>query len=170
MKFILGAAVYAPQEFTVKERAFSLLTAALVFVWNDVFTLVMILAASATLGDYWIGRRIAKAHKEYDSLKAELGFVGKMAGFLILLLIRGLEVALSRAQVGEIPLDTSGYVATAFAIGYLGKQIESINAHRASVDGLKWPLLDKFIEKMGSLVELLFNGKGKTENGTDDQS
>lgn len=158
VSLIFGSAFYKPKEFTFFEKILAIVVSFGQFLWNDMFAWMFTIAVIATLSDFLLGTRISKLKDEYDSLKAELGLVGKFAGILIIMIVRGMEVKWSALTFMDFPLDTGGWVATAFAVGYIMKQLQSINEKRTSIDGQSWPLFDKFVEFITTPLERLFGG------------
>src|SRR5689334_10466005 len=69
------------------------IAAAVQFVITDAFAGAFILVFVAGVADYWIGVKAARAQvpSAYDSAIAHRGWLGKMSGFVLLLLIRALE-------------------------------------------------------------------------------
>ena len=92
----------------------------------------------ATIGDFYFGAVVARLSDRYDSVEANKGWNGKLAGILLLCLVRSVEWWASQHQLGDLLAaampgtggDTHGAVATLLAVGLFGAEIESIENHR----------------------------------------
>lgn len=120
-------------------------------LWNgllgDVFSGIFVLAAIASLYDWWVGRTAAKHRGDFDSGAAKWGFQAKLANLTQLLLIRALEFWLGAASIVE----TRGFVAAALAMALFAEEMASAHATRVKAGAKPMPLIGRVIGWMDQI-------------------
>ncbi|HEX5520194.1 MAG TPA: hypothetical protein VFX29_00810, partial [Longimicrobiaceae bacterium] len=80
---------------------------------HDLFTLLLLIAVGATWYDYHLGRWVAlNVLEQYDELRARVGQVSKISGFVLVLIVRLLEAALGQGAAAS----TGGMIAVALLV------------------------------------------------------
>lgn len=110
-------------------RAFGAALAIVQVIRQDVFSGMLGLVVAAAIIDWMYGRVVARRTNSYDHSRAAAGWQSKLAGVLILLLVRAFEAWLASAGAG----DTRGLVATALAGALFASEVDSISHHREAL-------------------------------------
>lgn len=137
----LFAVFWSPLGRLESAKLIAVLAAIAQYLMTDAFAGAFILVFVAGLMDYRIGVRSAKLMKLYDPLIAHRGWLGKMSGFCLLLLIRALEFYLH----GQGFLDTHAALATGVALSLFAVDVQSIAHHREELGLQPIPALGDLI-------------------------
>lgn len=115
-------------------------------VWfSGVFGSVLSLFMVSSLFDWWFGRKAARKEGRYDPNVAHYGLHSKLSGIVLILLVRGLELALAGDAMF---IDTRGYFATALALALFANDLESIHHHRVTLGAAPIPFLGRIIDTL----------------------
>ena len=104
----------------------ALLGAGVSYLMTDVFTSALGLIICSSGLDYVVGVRAAKARKAYDPEIAHAGFLSKVSGVALMMLVRMLEDWMMRQDL----VNTGGWIAAALTLSLFAVDLESIQAKR----------------------------------------
>lgn len=121
-------------------------------VWNDFFLMALVAVFASHLYDWFYGRMIARIQDggiHFSEEVSRLGLHSKMATFVIILLVRALEVTIAGGGLAE----TKGMLAAGIAVVYVVQDIRSIEAKKlASTGSGRIPLLSTILDGIEHLV------------------
>lgn len=117
------------------------LTGVLAGAWQtvsaDTFTRLLFLILVAASADYLFGVKSAKHRGVYDPRIAHGGAIGKVAGLVLVLLLRGIEGWLLLSDF----VDSRGAIATTVGVALLSVDLQSIAHHREALGAPPVPVL-----------------------------
>jgi phage-related holin len=112
------------------------------------FNLALSLVMVTAWIDYLAGSITAHALGEFKSGVAYSGFLSKLFGIVLVLLVRALELFVALTGV----FDSNGALATAAAVSLVAVDIVSIAKHRARLGGEPIPFITAFTDWIQSSV------------------
>lgn len=112
--------------------------------------LVAVLLLSSSI-DWWFGRAAAKKRGVFDVGVSAWGLHSKIAGVLLVVVLRLVEVVLNQAGVP----DPHGVLAVATAAALIYQDLESIDLHRQTLGGRPIPILTSVLKVGRRLAESL---------------
>lgn len=134
-------------------------TAVLVALWQwitgDAFHAALALVLVTALIDYMTGTVTAHVLGEYKSGIAYTGFLSKLLGLVLVLVVRALEGFI--AVTGF--LDSRGAIATAAAVSLIAVDIVSIAKHRQRLGGEPIPFVTALTDWIQSAILEKLPGK-----------
>lgn len=101
------------------------------------FVIILTILVGAIAGDHVFGSLAAKHQRSYRPLSEHTGLVGKAAGLVVVLILRGLEAWVGSFGAGS----TRGALASAVALGLCVVDLKSIERHRKALGAGPIPLL-----------------------------
>ena len=119
--------------------------------WTGLFTWVFVLLLAASLLDWKLGVRDARAGATYDSAIATWGLNGKIATFVQVLVIALLEWRIN--ETGW--LETHGMGGTFVGVVMLMRELKSMDDRRVSKGGRPMPLLGWLLARLETMEEQL---------------
>lgn len=118
-------------------RVFAAAVAMYQYLIADALTPALFLVLMSGAVDYWVGVRVARSLGKYDPQIAHRGFHGKVAGVLLVLLVRVFENYVRQLSM----VDTKGAVAAAICISLFAVDLQSIAHHREMLGAKPIPIL-----------------------------
>lgn len=115
---------------------------------TDIFTTALFLIVLSGMFDYLLGVRAAKLRRAYDSEIAHAGFLSKISGVGLMMLVRIAEQWMLSAGV----VDTHGWIAAALTLSLFAVDLESIQAKREELGGRPIPALGSFTTMLHNLI------------------
>ncbi len=104
---------------------------------GEVSILLMGVLLVSSAADWWLGRAAAVRRGDFDPAISGWGLKSKIAGIILVALLRLLEAALTQAGVP----DPHGILAVVAAAGLIHQDLDSIDHHRRALGGKPIPLL-----------------------------
>lgn len=139
-RFFLAVPFIRLAEAPSWSKALGFIGAMLSYLVYDLFGGFLLVALiPATLADFYFGTVVAKRRdpsdpRYYDPRRSSAGWNGKLAGLLLLMLVRAVEWWAARhGFLDFLGGDTNGAIATALAVGLFGAELESIEHHRIAL-------------------------------------
>jgi hypothetical protein len=129
------------------------------FLTSDAFFVALWLSIAASAWDYFAGVRLAKHRGTYSSQLAHAGWMGKVSGIVLLMLVRVLEAWVTRF----VGFDSHGYIATALGVGLVIAEFRSIVHNRAEWGAQPIPVLGQLLDFFDSLSASLIPAKRPTQ-------
>lgn len=118
------------------------------FIRGDLFTGAVLLVTVASAIDYLLGGRVARVQGVWNGDAARNGWVGKLSGILLCLLIRAFEGML----LAHADLNTHGALATGLAVSLFAVELQSIANHRESLGASPIPILSAILDWMQKMA------------------
>jgi hypothetical protein len=125
------------------------------FVTGDIFTGILAIAMLSGAWDYFAGVRLAKHRGTYNSALAHAGWMGKISGIALVLLVRILEawaVRFVRFDGHGWSFDTYGSVSAALGLGLVIAELRSIAHNRSEWGAPPIPVLNQLLAFFDSLA------------------
>jgi hypothetical protein len=144
----------SPLERLESAKVIAVIAACFQYLVSDAFAGAFVLVFIAGVADYLIGVRAARLLDQYNSLIAHRGWLGKMSGFCLLLMIRALEYYL-RGQ----GLDWHGAIATGIALSLFVVDLQSIAHHREELGAKPIPVLSSLLSWFQTWIQRMTEAK-----------
>lgn len=144
----------SPLERLESAKVIAIIAACFQYLLTDAFAGAFVLVFVAGVADYRIGVKAAKLLKQYDPIAAHRGWLGKMSGFCLLLMIRALEYYL-RGQ----GFDWHGALATGVALSLFVVDLQSIAHHREELGAQPIPVLSSLLAWLQNWIQRMTESK-----------
>lgn len=129
-------------------RIFAVAGACLTYLVTDVFTTALFLIVASGAFDYMLGVRAARIRKAYDAQIAHAGFVSKISGVALMMLVRMLEAWLTQAGIVE----TRGMIAAGLTLSLFAVDLTSIQDKRVELGGRPIPGLSSLTTFLNGII------------------
>lgn len=116
-------------------------------VSQSIFIKLLLILCLSGLMDYYFGRAVAKAEGKYSPAVAHAGFIGKVAGVALVVLVRALTWSFHPFY------DTKGAVATALCVGLVVVDLESIHYHRVKLGSKPVPGFSHAVDFLKTIAD-----------------
>lgn len=141
MPYRIAAILYAPLQRLDSVPGWGWVLAVIAGAWEyistDAFSKILALVVLTGAADYYLGAKSARLRGRFSPVTAQMGVHGKVAGIVLLLLVRLFEGWAQ--QHGFVALN--GGVATALAVALFAVDVQSISHHRELFGATPLPLL-----------------------------
>lgn len=123
------------------------LAAVVEFVAGDPFTQLMLLYGGICLFDLLLGSEVAHKEDRWNGHAFRAGAVGKVAGLMLVMVIRALEAVIANAQL----VDTHCAISFGLAIILIVVELESFDRHKEALTGRPTPFIRPALSMLRSL-------------------
>lgn len=154
---VLIAPIERIQDLGADGKAMAAMLGIFVAVTADLTVLLLGVLIASSASDWFMGRAAAHKLSKFDSQISEWGLQSKIAGILLVIIIRTIELILYNQGFP----DPHGAWAAATAAGLIYQDLDSLDRHRQTLGGRPIPILTWVLTQLRKMSDSLIPGAQK---------